>query len=254
MLGRSATTLPAQALLAALGPGESGLGLLELKPESDGVYRIIPTTLETVDGDWQPSLVGATLRKAGETSAPDKSLLAPQEHLEAIPSYALIDVLRCDQDDPQQITRAFSGRVVFVGSVLPEEDRKVTSGRFLPSRTASAIEPSSACALDLLGASAPRSRTVPGVHLHAGAAEAVMTGRSTTTMPLAWSVVIAAIAGGAGAAGGILLMPWLAFAGTRTYPLQLALDFVRRNRPRALLPWPTGPWLARPSLMLCTQV
>ena len=211
VLGRSAATLPAQPLLAALRFGENNLGMLELKPERDGVYRVIPIALETVDGDWQPSLVGATLRKAGETSAPDKILLAPQEHLEAIPSYALIDVLRCAQDDPQQIERAFSGRIVFVGSVLPEEDRKLTSGRFLPSRTAPAIEPSSACALDLLGASAPRSRTVPGVHLHAGAAEAVMTGRITTTMPLAWSVVITAVAGGAGAAVGVLLMPWLAF-------------------------------------------
>ena len=39
-----------------------------------------------------------------------------------------------------------------------------------------------------------------------------MTSQITTNMPLAWSVVITAIAGGAGAAVGILLMPWLAFA------------------------------------------
>ena len=212
VLGRSAKTLPTRPLQAALRFGENALGMLELTPEADGVYRIVPTAIESADGDLHPTLLAATLRKAGEISVPDEILLAPQEHLEAIPSYALIDILRCAETDPQQIERAFSGRIVFIGSVLPEEDRKLSSGRFLPSRTAPTTQASSECALELLGASAPRSRTVPGVYLHAWAAEAVMTGQITTTLPLAWSVAITTVVGGAGALVGILLMPWLALS------------------------------------------
>ena len=56
---------------------------------------------------------------------------APHHHLESIPTYAFVDVLRCSRDDPASLARAFSGKVVLIGTTLAAEDRLKPMTRFL---------------------------------------------------------------------------------------------------------------------------
>jgi adenylate cyclase len=136
-------------------------------------------------------------------------LLAPRRHLEAIPTYAVIDALRCAKRSPATLARVVGGKVVLVGGTLPEEDRRAASGSLLapPSTDGPMID---ACGLRRLGASAPDAANVPGVFLHAASIEAALTGRLTSTAPVPAIAGLTALSGAAGAALGLGLPPYLA--------------------------------------------
>ncbi len=221
VLGRSAGTLPARPYLGALRFDPATLGLVELAPDGDGVYRRVPMSFETADGR-QPehSLSAAVLTRAGAAQATTDVLLAPKRHLETIPTYSLIDVLRCANTAPEVLAEAFRDRIVFIGSTLPEEDRKLSSGRFLPAKAAES-QRGEPCPLRPLGASAPRSRTVPGVFLHAAAVEAVLRGDLVREAPMPQRTVVAGVSALGGAAIGLGLMPWVAIALAITVGISL---------------------------------
>ncbi len=153
----------------------------------------------------QPTLSALVLRRAGFTM-PTEVLVTPRRHLESIPTYSLIDVIRCAQPGPQALRAAFGGKIVIFGGTLPEEDRKQTSGRFLPVPPGDF--PASACGLRHIGPSDPSSNTVAGVFLHAAAIEAVATGDLTTTAPRPIVAGVSAISAGLGAVAGLALAPW----------------------------------------------
>src|SRR5262249_7379110 len=155
----------------ALLNNEQALGVTLVTPDADGVHRRVPLRVRTADG-LVPSLAGAVLRRAGRLTMPDEVVLAPRRHLERIPTYALIDVLRAARDAPVAREAAFAGTLVLVGTTLPQEDRRLASDRFLPP-AATDGPPLHPCGLRTLAASAPASTTVPGVFLFAGAIEAV---------------------------------------------------------------------------------
>ena len=210
VLGRSAGTLPARPYLAALRLDAAAFGALEVEADADGAVRRLAATAPGTGSESLPTLVAATLARAGAPAMPEEVLLAPTVHPEALPTYALVDVLRC-ADAPEALAKAFAGRVVFVGSTLPEEDRKTSSARYLPPPPAVGA-PSTGCALVPLGASAAGSGSVPGVHLHAVAADSLLRGSAPRRAP-AWApALVAAAAGGAGAAVGAALAPWFALA------------------------------------------
>lgn len=206
VLGRSAGTLPARPYLGALRNDASALGMLELVPGNDGVHRYVRSGFTTKDGEHLPGLVAVALAKAGRGAMPEDVLVAPRRHPERLPNYALIDVLRCIEQAPERVREAFKDRIVFIGTSLPEEDRKLTSARWLkpPGATPPAVD---GCALAPLGASVVPSRTVPGVYMHALAAEAVLTDQLTLRIGLPWLVAAGAVSGGVGAAIGLVLLP-----------------------------------------------
>ncbi len=211
VLARSATTLPAPPFLAALRFDEGGLGLGEIFADPDGKFRHVRAVYKTQNGSSLFSLVGALLVRAKAPSMPGEIVLAPRRHLEKIPTYALVDVLRCSKTAPEVLKKTFAGKIVLIGSTLAEEDRRISSGRFLtPQRTdSSPIHP---CGLKRLGASVPDSQSVPGVFIHAAAVETVASGRvMLTAQPFAVAALSAATAT-AGSTLGMLLAPWLAFA------------------------------------------
>ena len=90
--------------------------------------------------------------------------------METIPTYALIDILRC-AGSAKELREAFAGKTVLIGSTLPEEDRHLAPSRFIspPAAPATATDVATGCRLGHLGASDPGSATVPGVFLHAAA-------------------------------------------------------------------------------------
>ena len=195
-------------------------GYLEMSRDRDGVNRRIDAELEvTLLGETAPqrvpSLMRATLMRAGVTAMPDTIRLNPRRHEETLPTYSLIDVLRCAGNDQAALRKAFDGRVVFVGTTLPEEDRKIGPGRFLaPPRVEMppVNPPPPDCRLARLGASDPTLSNIPGVFIHAHAAAAVLGGHVPRTVPLALNAVLAAALALLAAFTGTLFRPWIALA------------------------------------------
>ena len=211
VLGRAARIFPARNYIAALRNDPGALGTMDVDPEADGIYRRIQRT-RTYETDKNfVTLTGAALSRAGEKDIPADILVAPAAHPEAIvPTYGLADILACAKTDAEALKAAFGGKVVLVGTTMPEEDRKLSSSRFMaPPETAATATPSS-CGLRRLAASAPDKHNIPGVFLHAMAAEAVLSDRLTVPAPSELSAAVAGAAAIAGAAVGFLLTPLLA--------------------------------------------
>src|SRR5262245_4790483 len=74
------------------------------------------------EGHALPTLSAALLARVQASAMPDQVLLAPATPLEAIPTYRLIDVLRCLDRQPAALGEIFTGKIVLVGTNLPEED------------------------------------------------------------------------------------------------------------------------------------
>ena len=73
----------------------AAIAFAELNPDSDGVQRRVGPHLSRSDGHLLPTFAAALLARAQAPAMPDPVLLAPAAPLEAIPTYRLIDVLRC---------------------------------------------------------------------------------------------------------------------------------------------------------------
>jgi adenylate cyclase len=105
------------------------------------------------------------------------------------------------------MSKVFDGKIVLIGTNLPEEDRFRTPDRFMRAATPQAT---GSCRLERLGASAPGSGTSPGVFIHAAALDAVLTGNLIGPLPPISRAFFAAIAAMIGALLGLLLRPWIA--------------------------------------------
>ena len=205
VLARSAHALPAPPFLAALDADDHSLGLVEVGADADGVHRHVRRSHRT-ESEEVPSLAAALLARAQGRPMPSSVLLAPREAAEAIPTYAIVDVLRCAESSPETLAAAFSGRIVLVGSTLPDEDRKLSTARFL--KPASAGPPLAPCGLRSLGSSHAASALIPGVHLHAMAIDAVERGHLTRTVPRWGIALIAALVAGMSALIAVTWSPW----------------------------------------------
>jgi len=206
VLARSSRSIPAPPFLAALDADDHALGLVELVTDADGVHRRVRRAHQAATTEEVPSFAAAVLARAGRSAMPGTVLLTPRRHPEAMPTYALADVLRCAERSPAALARAFGGRIVLVGSTLPDEDRKLSSARFLKAVPDGAtLDP---CGLRRLGASSPASASVPGVHLHAIAIDAVVRGDLTRRAPSVLVAILTALVAGAGALIALTQAPW----------------------------------------------
>ena len=190
----------------------AAIAFAELNPDSDGVQRRVGPHLRALDGNLLPTFAGALLARAQAPAMPDPVLLAPAAPLETIPTYRLIDVLRCLDQRPAAIAAAFSGKVVLVGSNLPEEDRKRTPDRFMEQPPAGLVE-SGGCRLSRLGVSHAEGGTTPGVFVHAAAVQSVLTGNLVGPVPLFARALAAVVASLCGSLLGFAVTPWLAVLG-----------------------------------------
>jgi len=216
VFARSART-PIQETYDFLLP-EEAKGFLEMTRDPDGVNRHIQTELDVVmEGETEPqrvpSLVRATLARAGVAAMPEVIRLNPRRHEENLPTYSLIDVVRCAGKDPAALRRAFAGKVVFVGTTLPEEDRKIGPGRFMAPSVVDlppVNPPPPTCRLSRLGASDAKLSNIPGVFIHAHAAAAVLSDRVPRAVPLAAVMTLAGALALLAAFTGTVFRPWIA--------------------------------------------
>ena len=216
VLARSVRTPIVETFDVLLEDGSTGFS--EITHDGDGVYRRVRGEIEvTVQGEQQPvrvpGLARAALGRAGVEQMPDVVRLNPRGHQETMPTYALIDVLRCAAKDPAALRRAFAGKLVFVGTTIPAEDRKTGPDRFL---TPQRIEqppvnpPPADCRLAKLGASDPTANTVPGVFIHAHAAAAVLANRVPRQVDTPVIAALGAALALLAALAGTVFRPWIA--------------------------------------------
>jgi adenylate cyclase len=217
VLARSGRSYPAQPFFYAVfdpvadgGKDEPGaIAYAELTPDADGVVRQMIPRVETGEGQSRPTFAGALLDRAKGPEIPPGLRLAPRAPLESLPAYRLIDVLRCLEVDRNAIRQAFAGKVVLIGTNLPEEDRKSSPDRFM-RRPASHADATGECSLNQLGASDPESHTSPGVFVHAAIVDAVLTGNLITPVPPLGRAVAVGVTAIGGALLGFSLPPILA--------------------------------------------
>jgi len=187
VLGRTTRDPVADAYYFALDADEDAFGYLEISEDFDAVVRRIPSRFLIADGEAVPSLSGALLRRVG-VAGPEVVYLGGPEHPSAVPTYSMIDVLRCGRV-PGLLEAAFRDRVVLVGTALKREDEHLASTRFVrpPTEPRGASHP---CGLKQATPEASRPEMVHGVFLHAAAVKAVIEGRLLTEAPawVVWSI------------------------------------------------------------------
>jgi adenylate cyclase len=218
VLARSAGFEVAQPIVMAMSAGQDepdAFAYADLSPDSDGVQRWVKANLHASNRQDPgeelsvPTFFAALIARAQGPTMPDRVLLAPAAPLEATPTYRLVDVLRCIERDPAALREVFAGKVVLIGTDLVEEDRKLTPDRFMrPARAAPAGK--GECRLGRLGASAAESGTTPGLFVHAGAVQSVLTGNIVRPLPPLWRAAAALLTTICGSVAGFALSPWIA--------------------------------------------
>lgn len=195
VLARAGAILPDLSYRLALAIDEAPhrLGLAELSGDADGVVRRVPVAFAASRGAWLPSLAGAALTAAGHEPAPAPAapvtprIDGPLER--SIPTLPLGALRDCQPEAlaGSPLAGLIRDRIVFIGSTLPAEDRRVAGDRWM--LRAAALQPAAAqaggpCLPRLLPASSPGSGTIPAVHLHAAATAAIIDG--TALRPAPW--------------------------------------------------------------------
>ncbi len=213
VIGYSSRLSPTQTHMAALGFDQGALGSLDLFAQDDGILRSQIGQRKLPNGETVLGLAGATLARAGADTIADEIIPAPAIHPESLPTYSLIDVLRCAGEAPQALKAAFDGKVIFIGTTLPEEDRIISSSRFLPPPRDQAPE-SHSCGLRTLAASAPDSSDVPGVHLVATAVQSILSRHAVERVDTTTVAALAGLAALTGVFIGLTLAPALAVAAS----------------------------------------
>ena len=222
VLARSERLIPAsrfQAIFSERAPGQR-FGANEIGADADNIHRTVRAhfQLRAPSGKIAeiPTLSNLLLQKAGRADMPERVRIAPKRALEALPAYSLWDVLQCaERGETSALARAFSGKVVLIGTTLTGEDRFTTADRFMPrpvSRGTGDGTSGEACSLVSVGASDRDSSLVPGVYLHAEAVNSVLQDRVLRTIREWLRLVLAALLIFAATWAALLLRP-LVIAG-----------------------------------------
>lgn len=202
VLGRSQNQLPARSYSAALGMAPMSLGLSEIMPDADGVFRHVPLLL---DGGDAPALGGAALSLAGIRVFPDKVRLAPRAPVDALPTMPLGQVLACAKTDPAALAKAAGGKIVFIGTTLPEEDRKLSPSRFFIAGASENTAPGCNPATISSG-----TASIAGVYLHALAVDQVLGNHLLRDLNIWLVALMAACAAALAVSAALEARPWAA--------------------------------------------
>ncbi|MCA1799340.1 MAG: CHASE2 domain-containing protein [Xanthomonadaceae bacterium] len=207
---------PSTAQIAAAG-GTTALALVNLHPGIGSVIR----TVAARDGPL-PTLAASAAMRAG-ANATGRVPLAPAPP--GVAAWSAAALLDCPASPA--LRNALEGRAVFVGAWLPHEDRHRSP--FIPVLSAQRELPVAGCN----GVIKVRVEDpVPGVLLHATAAQAWLRGGVRWTNPaLAFATIVAAATAGAGLAPGHRLVALvIALAG-------FAAAAIFAFRADIVLPW-----------------
>ncbi|MEM1161814.1 MAG: CHASE2 domain-containing protein, partial [Pseudomonadota bacterium] len=189
VLGTSVALGPARRFKGAAG--RLGIGRVEIPFGAGGVIRRVPTRMVGEDGTVDGTLSGRALALLGQQDPPPWVNITPDGPLTTLPAVTMIDLLRCD--DPVRLREVLDGRAVFLGGMLPGEDRLKTPDQLMtpPPWAGEPAEGSDPCAFPRPPTRDPGQSTLPGVFIHAAAVDAVMRGWQVQDSPdyLSWALV-----------------------------------------------------------------
>ncbi len=165
---------PYEGQIQAIG-GRQNIVPVHLTPDSDGVVRRYPASFVLENGETTDSFANALVARAGHEPRNEPFMIdftPPQR----IPAYRLTDLLACNSGQSGQLEKIFQGRIVIFGTALDIEDRHMAGNRFV-SNTGLEINQDLCNAPFTQNASPNIDRqSVPGVLLHALAAQTILSG------------------------------------------------------------------------------
>ncbi len=208
VIGKTANNMPVPGYFYAIRGGKDAdaVANLDVDTDPDGVIRHVFPLIPTAKG-LAKGLVAALYTRAGGTADLPPVIIAPRQKMEKMPTYAMVDVLRCGDRDPAEVAKIFSGKIVLVGTTLPDEDRKISSDRFIPNgpNVVDPDPPADVCSLKPIGLSDPHATTIPGVFVHAAALQEILTNDSPAIAGLPWIITLSAAIGAAISGFGLVL-------------------------------------------------
>jgi adenylate cyclase len=208
VIGQTANNVPIPAYFFSIRAGKDpdAVANLDVDTDPDGVIRHVYPLIQTVKGPAK-SLAAALYSRAKGEGELSPVLIAPRQKLEKMPTYAMIDVLRCGDRDPAKVAEVLGGKIVLVGTTLPDEDRKISSDRFIPNgpNVTEPDPPEDVCSLKPIGLSDPHATTIPGVFVHAAALQEILTKDSPAIAGLPWIIALSAAIGAAISGFGLVL-------------------------------------------------
>jgi CHASE2 domain-containing sensor protein len=231
ILLRERSVLPEWGQIRAVG-GEDNIRSLNVSAGNDEVVRRVPLAI-LVDNRPVPGFaveLAARAIGAQPQFADDRSMTLSGYHVPAvvpntltvnfeggsqdIPTYSLADLRAClergDEKSKEFFKRSFDGKVVIIGAVLNDEDRKVTSKRFATAPEGPSAE---RCALPPPPSRDFSSPDIPGAYIHATAVNNLIRQDALIeTGPIATLGIAAAFA--AASAFAALLLPPIAAVAT----------------------------------------
>ena len=237
VVARSARRPPLDAVYYVMNPDRNptAVGYAEVEADADGVYRSFALRLPLQGSETAPTIVGNVLSIAG-LAAPPEFMIAPRRPLDTIPSYSVVDVLRCPAGDAQ-LAAAFGGKIVLIGTSMAEADQKRSPDRFIASTRFEDRTPvAPACALKPSLPSRLDRAMVSGVFLHAAAVNAIVNGGFALAAPQTARMGLAALGGAAGALLGFSLGPTALAAALTASALALFLASTVSTALRLWLP------------------
>jgi adenylate cyclase len=166
---------PTQRQILA-GGGSTNLASLRLQPDVDDVVRRYRTGFRNVDGSRTPTLATELVRRAGHKTPEKPFLINFNAGGAQARVFSLADLYACSQQNRKDFFREhFKDRIVLIGTGLDVEDRHLTSQRL--ANVPVTAQDQARCVLEQnrerFGAKTER-RTMPGVMIHAAAAETLM--------------------------------------------------------------------------------
>lgn len=208
VIGKTANNVPVPGYFFAIrgGSDPDAVANLDVDTDPDGVIRHVAPLIQTVKGPAKGLTAALYTRAKGKADLPPV-IIAPRQKLEKMPTYAMIDVLRCGDRDPAKVEEVFGDKIILVGTTIPDEDRKISSDRFIPNgpQTVDPDPPDDVCSLKPIGLSDPHATTIPGVFIHAAALQEILTNDTPTIAGLPWIISLSAAIGAAISGFGLVL-------------------------------------------------
>lgn len=212
--------LPFRGQVAAVG-GPGNLRSVNLVEDPDGVLRRAPLYFSVEGADGAPSREpGFAAEVAGRAAGKppldlrpgaDSLLIDHPTAMGAFPTYSLADLHACAEAGREDyFQRHFAGKTVLIGTTLDVEDRKLSSNRWV-TKPEGLAAPNRCVLPPMEGLTvAGRTRdTIPGVYIHAAAAENLLAGGGLRELSPAGGVGLFALLAGLSAAAAAFLAPAL---------------------------------------------
>jgi adenylate cyclase len=169
------TIRPYRSQVIAVG-GPGNVRPLNVVVDADQVVRSYPASFREESGGTVSSMAAELVTRAGGVAPAGRFLVNYNTGAHDIPSYSLADLFHCPTAGGEQFfSRAFTGKIVLLGSALDVEDRVVPAKRFAKSESSGS--PPERCTTppeDERFGSLVARRSMPGIYVHAAAVNTLL--------------------------------------------------------------------------------